>query len=281
LNVSYIHRGIFSIFFIFQVNTNNLKLIADAQNPRNITPVHNIHLQLLSRVRHHQEMDNISDNLDTIKPKNTKATNKRKRTNNQANYRFEDEEIAPVDKRIKFSAAPTPAEDMDFMKKLKEHFPKNNSDEAIKRRIDFKRNLRRLANNDEGFEEDDEIDDDDYQSCEDGYAGDVSTNTTPEQPKTTESLNRPSSSKIVQWQQKIALSFSAEKSTGGDTASVADSGYLSNQSFVDNTLNILSSTMVSGIEKSGVEEGLQQLSYSSRDEEVKSYKRTLEGKWNM
>jgi hypothetical protein len=38
---------------------------------------------------------------------------------------------------------------------------------------------------------------------------------------------------------------------------------------------------VSGMEKSGVEEGLQQLSYSSRDEEVKSYKRTLEGKWNM
>jgi Condensin II complex subunit CAP-H2 or CNDH2, C-term len=256
------------------VNANNIKLTAATRDPRKITPVSEIQLQLLSRVRHHQEMDNISDNLEKAVPQRPtkKAPAKRKRTNAAANFQFTAEDAAPAEKRPRCLAS-SPAEDLEFMKKLRQQLPTPNSDEAIKRRINFRRNLRRLAN-DDGFVDDEEIDEDDYLSCEDGYAGDVSANNTPDQPKEVakEALlqNRPSSSKVVQWQQQIARSFAAGKPQ--EASSVADSGYLSTTmtetSILSGSNFQLSSTMLGGEKATSGFGGMEPISYPSSDEGI-------------
>ncbi|XP_053690240.1 uncharacterized protein LOC128738840 [Sabethes cyaneus] len=124
-------------------NTNNVQIVTRNQNPNRLTTKEDIELRLLSRKRHHQEMESMGERIPcdnsgkVVKKGKISRGIKRKResevaTNQEGNG---DERCLRDDDETEH----------DFLDKIRRLYPDINSEETMRKRMAFHRGMRRCA----------------------------------------------------------------------------------------------------------------------------------------
>ncbi|XP_055616088.1 uncharacterized protein LOC129762124 [Toxorhynchites rutilus septentrionalis] len=130
-------------------NTNNVQILARNQDSNQLSETNDIELRLLSRKRHHQEMESMGEKIpcDNTLPGDggkTKSVRAKKRK------RLEEDDVgmergAPKEmdgvQRLQEDDEPN----HDFLDKIGTLYPDINSEETVRKRIAFSRGMRRYA----------------------------------------------------------------------------------------------------------------------------------------
>lgn len=126
-------------------NTNNVEIVTRNQDPSRLTQKEDIELRLLSRKRHHQEMESMGERipcdntpLGEGKPGRGK---KRKRRQTAAEEACEPDSVSGV-QRLRVDDDEVGD---DFLDNIRRMYPDVNGEETMRKRIAFRRGMRRCA----------------------------------------------------------------------------------------------------------------------------------------
>lgn len=135
-------------------NTNNVEIVAKNQDPQRLTAKEDIELRLLSRKRHHQEMESIGERIPCD---NTQSTNgnssknqrgkKRKRLieENETLKGHTEENLSGIQRLRGVDVGDNDSPDHNFLERILRIYPDINSEETKRKRIAFRRGMRRCA----------------------------------------------------------------------------------------------------------------------------------------
>lgn len=128
-------------------NTNNVEIVARNQDPSRLTQKEDIELRLLSRKRHHQEMESMGERipcdntqLDEGKPGRGKKRKRRQIAEEEAKF-GEPEAIGGV-QRLRVADDDC---DEGFLDNIRRMYPDVNGEETMRKRMAFRRGMRRCA----------------------------------------------------------------------------------------------------------------------------------------
>ncbi|XP_058813049.1 uncharacterized protein LOC131677325 [Topomyia yanbarensis] len=132
-------------------NTNNVHIIARGKNPNRLTSKEDIELHLLSRMRHHQEMESMGEKIpcdNTPTGKAIRDANKSRGKKRKRLVQDNDEGLADEgDSRLRgIRRLPDDEEpDLDFLDKIQRIYPDINGADTVRKRIAFRRGMRQCA----------------------------------------------------------------------------------------------------------------------------------------
>ncbi|XP_062534203.1 uncharacterized protein LOC134203345 [Armigeres subalbatus] len=135
-------------------NTNNVQIVARNQDSQRLTAKEDIELRLLSRKRHHQEMESMGeripcDNTPTgrlasggKKSKLSRGMKRKRLIEDDEGLEEEEDEVELRGiRRLQDDDDP----DFDFLERIRRIYPNINSEESKRKRIAFHRGMRRCA----------------------------------------------------------------------------------------------------------------------------------------
>lgn len=135
-------------------NTNNVQIVTKNQDPQRLTAKEDIELRLLSRKRHHQEMESMGeripcDNTQSIGGNNSNKPRgkKRKRLTEETAEREEPNEgnFSGIQRLREDVEGDKDLPDHNFLEKILRLYPDINSEETKRKRMAFRRGMRRCA----------------------------------------------------------------------------------------------------------------------------------------
>lgn len=129
-------------------NTNNVEIVARNQDPSRLTQKEDIELRLLSRKRHHQEMESMGERIPCDnspagdgKPGGRGKKRKRKTYEEQE----ESHETEPLSGIQRLQEEDDAAGREAFLDNIRRMYPDVNGEETMRKRIAFRRGMRRCA----------------------------------------------------------------------------------------------------------------------------------------
>uniref|UniRef100_A0A8D8NBX0 Condensin-2 complex subunit H2 n=1 Tax=Culex pipiens TaxID=7175 RepID=A0A8D8NBX0_CULPI len=123
-------------------NTNNVEIVARNQDPSRLTQKEDIELRLLSRKRHHQEMESMGERIpcDNTQLDEGKPGRGKKRKRRQIEE-VEPEAVCGV-QRLRVADDDC---DEGFLDNIRRMYPDVNGEETMRKRMAFRRGMRRCA----------------------------------------------------------------------------------------------------------------------------------------
>ncbi|XP_055584706.1 uncharacterized protein LOC129737571 [Uranotaenia lowii] len=136
-------------------NTNNVQIVTNNQDAHRLTTKKDIELRLLSRKRHHQEMESMGERIPCDNTPSGKAANKIKSPRGKKRKRlledgeddgvmFEEcngDELSGI-QRLRSANEDDDSEDEDFLERIRQIYPDMNGEETRRKRIAFQRGMR-------------------------------------------------------------------------------------------------------------------------------------------
>ncbi|XP_055551691.1 uncharacterized protein LOC129734019 [Wyeomyia smithii] len=126
-------------------NTNNVQILTRNQHPNRLTNKEDIELRLLSRQRHHQEMESMGERIPCDNTLSGKVA-KMGRTSRGNKRKLENESVASMDNHLGSRRLQDNDEsEYDFLEKMQRLYPDINGEETMRKRMAFQRGMRRCA----------------------------------------------------------------------------------------------------------------------------------------
>lgn len=134
-------------------NTNNVQIVTRNHDPQRLTPKEDIELRLLSRKRHHQEMESLGERIPCdntpsgrfaasgMKSKSPRGKKRKRLVDDDEGMEDGDEGELSGICRLQDDDDP----DHDFLERIRRIYPDINSEETKRKRIAFRRGMRRCA----------------------------------------------------------------------------------------------------------------------------------------
>uniref|UniRef100_A0A1Q3FGC2 Condensin-2 complex subunit H2 C-terminal domain-containing protein n=2 Tax=Culex tarsalis TaxID=7177 RepID=A0A1Q3FGC2_CULTA len=122
-------------------NTNNVEIATRNQNPNRLTQKEDIELRLLSRKRHHQEMESMGERIPCDNGEGKPGRGKKRKRRQIA----EDEAVEPEPVSGVQRLRVEDDNGEDFLANICRMYPEVNDEETMRKRIAFRRGMRRCA----------------------------------------------------------------------------------------------------------------------------------------
>ncbi|XP_065076273.1 uncharacterized protein Cap-H2 [Ochlerotatus camptorhynchus] len=133
-------------------NTNNVQIVTKNQDPQRLTAKEDIELRLLSRKRHHQEMESMGeripcDNTPAVSASKSSRGKKRKRLveEDEGLEREDEGDLSGIQRLRDDGAGDDDEPDHNFLERILRIYPDINSEETKRKRIAFRRGMRQCA----------------------------------------------------------------------------------------------------------------------------------------
>ncbi|XP_019528537.3 uncharacterized protein LOC109400479 [Aedes albopictus] len=135
-------------------NTNNVQIVTRNHDPQRLTTKGDIELRLLSRKRHHQEMESMGERIPCdntpsgrlaagSKLKSPRGKKRKRLLDDEDDEGMEDEDEGHLSGICRLQDDDDP--DHDFLERIRRIYPDINSEETKRKRIAFRRGMRRCA----------------------------------------------------------------------------------------------------------------------------------------